>query len=1174
MRITHPYLIILLAVFSIPVGCGNRTNKDVDSNKFADHVRNTEFQTPEAEMAGFKVPPGFEITLFAAEPDITKPINMEFDDQGRLWVTQSSEYPIAAGQGAGRDRISILEDSDGDGRADVFTHFDDSLNIPIGIMPVADGAVGFSIPNVYRFTDRDGDGISDGKSVLLGPFGYKDTHGMVNNFFRGFDGWIHACHGFTNSSTVAGSDGDSITMVSGNTFRFQPDGSRVEQTTNGRINPFGSAMDERGYLYSVDCHSKPIFQLIPGGDYPQWGRKDPAIGYAPEMMSYELGSTALSGLVYYTDTQFPETYRNSFFTGDVVTCRIDRNTVSYQGSTPIAKKEEPFLTSEDPWFRPVDIKTGPDGSLYIADFYNRIIGHYEVALDHPGRDRLSGRIWKITYTGKDRGAPAPVKNWAEASLSEVVEGLNHPHLGIRLKLADRLVEVFKNEAVQPVEALIGSPNVAPTAYIHGLWVLYRLGALSDGTLHEALSHHDPIVRQHALRILAEEKSLDQEQEAAVLENLKSEDPFLQRTAAEVLKNFSNAKFVSPLLATYQESIKEDSHLRYTALLAIRNNLRGKGVAEAVASGKWKESDLAVLAMAMRDVPSSAAASFVLDYVRDHQLPQDVLQSSLEFVGRYSSPAQLDQTVAIITERFKDDYQTQLSLFLNINEGIAQRGSGVTPKLAVWGKNLSDYFLQGVTDREDAWMSKPMDASKKEDLSPWKVSDGFLVNVMPAFRIYFSERNGYQPMATLYSKPFALPNQLRMNVFDNDLHNREEKVGVSRNVVRIRLAGSDQIVGEYRMASDKKVADSELIRQATFSLDNYQGQMGYIEVVDSITSGAIGIGKLDPEVVEMPPYTPSDIDELRQNAAEIAGSLKITALRSRLVDVVKAAWIGVNTRVAAANALANMPAKEDTDLFGNIFTDKATPALLREHLAINLGQLRSDKALSYLQKGVAGSSRAVQLAAATALASSPAGIDRLLDALDAGELPADLAAEFKVKEALAANGNTIQQGRIAAILAKGEDEREARKNLIETRIAKFQDSGQRKEKGKVLFEANCASCHQVSGSGGMIGPQLDGIGNWGVRALTEKILDPNRNISESFRTYNIVLDNGKQQSGLYRRTEGEVMVFADITGKEFKVVKKDMKSYTPSPYTLMPDQFRHTLSEDEFSSLMEYLLTVK
>src|SRR5690606_22515771 len=141
--------------------------------------------------------------------------------------------------GEGKDRITILEDTDGDGTADVFTNFSDTLNIPIGVFPLLDGAVAYSIPAIYRFTDADLDGKPESVKPIIGPFQHRDTHGMVNNFFRGYDGWIHACHGFTNQSTVAGSDGDSIKMVSGNTFRFRPDGSRVEHMTHGRINPFG-----------------------------------------------------------------------------------------------------------------------------------------------------------------------------------------------------------------------------------------------------------------------------------------------------------------------------------------------------------------------------------------------------------------------------------------------------------------------------------------------------------------------------------------------------------------------------------------------------------------------------------------------------------------------------------------------------------------------------------------------------------------------------------------------------------------------------------------------------------------------------------------------------------------------------------------------------------------------
>src|SRR5690606_27985635 len=225
--------------------------------------------------------PGFEITLYASEPDIGKPMNIAFDAEGRMWVSQSHEYPFPAEPGGGKDRISILEDTDGDGTADRFNYFDDTLIIPIGRLPMDDGAVVYSIPNVYKYTDGDQDGEAEDQRTLFGPFRYTDTHGMVNGMTRGYDGWIHACHGF-NVSTVAGTDGDSARLVYGSTFRFRPDGSRVEEVTYGRINPFGMVYDERGYLYSTDCHTSPLYQLIRGGDYTQWG-KEVGMGFAPDM---------------------------------------------------------------------------------------------------------------------------------------------------------------------------------------------------------------------------------------------------------------------------------------------------------------------------------------------------------------------------------------------------------------------------------------------------------------------------------------------------------------------------------------------------------------------------------------------------------------------------------------------------------------------------------------------------------------------------------------------------------------------------------------------------------------------------------------------------------------------------------------------------------------------------
>lgn len=1162
---------LLATAMGVLLSCNNPTT-NTDGDKFADHIRTTPHQTPEQQLAGFTLPTGFEISLFAAEPDIGKPINMEFDDRGRLWVTQSSEYPNAAPDGEGHDRITILEDRDGDGRADSFTHIDESLNIPIGIMPIDQGAVGFSIPYLYRF-----DVTSEGKSVqakeaLIGPFEYKDTHGMVNNLIRGYDGWIHACHGFTNISTVAGTDGDSITLTSGSTFRFKLDGSRVEKTSDGRINPFGMAYDERGYLYSVDCHSRPIYQLIIGADYPQWGRKEPAIGYAPEMMGYGLGSTAISGLVYYASTQFPAAYQNSFFTGDVVTSRIDRNTVTYQGSTPVAQPEEPFLTSDDPWFRPVDIKIGPDGSLYVADFYNRIIGHYEVDLDHPDRDRHSGRIWKITYTGDDRGN-VPVRDWSTATVDELISALSHPQLVTRLKIADRLVDAHGSASIALLQDKLRHNELSPTATVHGLWILHRLGALSESMLNNALQHTDANVRLHALRTLRESATLSPTQAKLTREALLSTDPHLQRIAAEVLGRFHGDENVDLLLDTYLNTPDEDTHLKYTALLALRSNMHDPGVVTYTVNKKWADHQLPILVNTMRDVPGPAVARFVLDYVLNHDVPHATLVESLQHLGRYAEPTAIARSVPTIESRFANDLPTQLAIFTSIREGIAQGGTSVPAALSRWGSSLAHHFLATASNEQEQWMSRPMQ-DRHIDQSPWIVADHFLTDIVPPFRIYFSERNGYPPMATLYTSPFALPGQIRMNVFDNDIHHTEEKIGLSNNAVRIRLAESNKVIAEYRAKQDEVMTYQDLIKEVSLDLSAYAGQQGYIEVVDSSSIGSIGIGKLEPAVVDMPFYTPSDLDDWRAQAATIAGEFRIKDLRRPLLTLLTAHGAGSETRKAAAKALANMPEAGDLAVFGTILLDSDAPLGLREQVASNLGQAGSAEAIAFLCEATERGSRAIQLASAIALASTAQGLNGLLSTIDAGGAPVDLLAEPKVNEAWYLHIRPAQQSRIDAFLANGEDDRKLRQSLIQQRVEGFDNTGRRIAKGKAVFETNCSACHQVNGSGGLIGPQLDGIGNWGVQALTEKILDPNRNISESFRTYTIKLKDGEQRTGLMRRREGEVIVFADINGREFSVEQSQIDTLIASRYTLMPDQYRHILSEEQFGELMEYLLDNK
>ena len=402
-------------------------------------VRETDPLSPEEEHKHLKVIDGFEIELFASEPMINKPINLATDKEGRVWVSSTAEYPFAAeterwvdAQGSrvreSKDAIKILEDTDGDGKADKVADFADGLNIPTGVLPWHKdehklGCIAWSIPNIWYFADTSGDGKADHREVLFGPLGYeKDTHGMCSSFRMGADGWVYATHGFNNTSTLRAKDGSEITMQSGNVFRFRPDGSRVELWSGGQVNPFGLAFDRRGNLYSADCHSSPIYQLIHGATYPHFGKAAPGIGFGPVMIEHTHGSTGICGIVYLDRNRWGAAWNDHVLIGNPVNSRVNMDQVVFSGTTPGAIKKPDFIVSEDPWFRPVDLCFDNEGSLFIADFYNRIIGHYEVPIDHPGRDRERGRIWKVTPKAKLPTKLAPL---------EIPKALANPVLALK-----------------------------------------------------------------------------------------------------------------------------------------------------------------------------------------------------------------------------------------------------------------------------------------------------------------------------------------------------------------------------------------------------------------------------------------------------------------------------------------------------------------------------------------------------------------------------------------------------------------------------------------------------------------------------------------------------------------------------------------------------------------------
>ena len=626
--------------------------------------------TAAQSQALFHLPPGFEIQLVADESEIQKPFNIAFDAAGRVWVTGSSLYPWPARRDAlgqpiptfdkhwsengiafraasappepaehGTDTVRILSDFDPvTGRARKVTTFADGLNIPIGLLPLphAPGAKGdtllvYSIPAIWRLTDTDGDGRADLREKLYDGFGFRDTHGMSSSYWLWLDGWVYGTHGFANPSEVTDRSGRTVKLTSGNTYRFRPDGSRFELVTHGQTNPFGLAFDARGELYTADSHSKPVYLLVPGGYYEGINKEHDGLGFAPAITTDDHGSSAIAGIAHYSAKTFPPEFQNNLFNGNPVTRRINRDRLDWRGSSPFAARQPDFLTSDDPAFRPVQVKLGPDGALWIADFYNPIIGHYEVPLTHPSRDRTHGRIWRIIWRGLDGTvAPPTLPNLAALATADLVPRLSDSNNVVRSLATAELLA--RPDAASTAPALLTAatrlvagtdPTADETAALPLFLALERLGRTDDILLARALTRPASDVTLAALSVF----TLRTDSTGASSSQLSTLSSQLQPLLAPDLSTSNLAwrlvaqlcardpqPWTAPLILALQARTTEaDPELVYALRLALKARVALAALDELtrLAADPAAAERLADVAVA---VPTPAVAEFLLAYL--------------------------------------------------------------------------------------------------------------------------------------------------------------------------------------------------------------------------------------------------------------------------------------------------------------------------------------------------------------------------------------------------------------------------------------------------------------------------------------------------------------------------------------------------------------------------------
>ena len=512
-------------------------------------------------LNAFRLHPEFNISLAADENIAEKIISLDWDPQGRLWVVETTEYPggraITANDAPispwrtrepgkfptdgqeprkARDRISRLEDTNGDGVMDKKTVFADGLELPTSLVFYKDGVIVSQAPETLWIRDTDGDGRADKTEVLFTGWGTRDTHAVTSNLRWGPDGWIYGSVGYSAGDVASGDGTKKFGKISAGLYRFRPDGSALEQVVAGACNTWGCEVAPDGDIFfsTATCGEPMVHVVLPEkiisrAGVPGVRAVRPIISEnkvfpvrqeqrQPYLQIDWVGQfTAAAGSTIYDGGAWPAKWQGpawAFFIHEPTVWLmhqefLDPAGVSYQGRREAGREQKEFLASTDYWFKPIHSRVGPDGALYLVDFYNQIAVHNDTrgpphgahnAATRPDRDHHFTRLYRIQH--KD-AQTLPAFDLDPKHPAKLVAMLDHPNGWVRTT-ANRLLSEGAGRSV--LDALEAKAGGTPSAYgrMQALWVLHNLNALEPALLAAAARDSDPVNRKTAMRIAAEQ----------------------------------------------------------------------------------------------------------------------------------------------------------------------------------------------------------------------------------------------------------------------------------------------------------------------------------------------------------------------------------------------------------------------------------------------------------------------------------------------------------------------------------------------------------------------------------------------------------------------------------------------------------------------------------------------
>lgn len=647
MKFVFPLVVALLSFAALPA-LAQRELHDIPDPRV------------EAQLKAFKLIDGAKISLFASEPDIVNPIQMNWDADGRLWVVCSKLYPLIQPGAKEEDRIVVLEDTNGDGVADNATNFASDLHIPTAVLPGDGGAYVANSTEVLFLKDTDGDGVADQRHIVLSGFGTEDTHHLVHTFRWGPEGmlWMNqSIYIHTHLETPYG----IRRLLGGGMWHYRPETRRAEVFMKGLVNPWGHAFDQWGQSFMTDgAGTEGIHFVFPRSVYLT------SPGATRILHGMNPGQPKHCGLEFLDSPHVPDSLRGTLAAPDFRGNRINLFRLTDQGSSYLSTQLADLVSSSHGAFRPIDVKMGPDGAIYVADWYNPIIQHGEVDFRDPRRDHTHGRIWRITFEGRPLDKAPKISGVSE---SELVAQLSSDSAWARNAATVELRSRPAENVLAALDKASAPANSDPELFaLRKVWASQIVNHFDHKAAVQLVHASHPKIRAAALRALYYDAADHPETFAVASEAIHDPDLQVRLWAVSVLAQCPSSDTVKVALGAL-DGVTADEELDFAVWSICREHADRW---RASAAEKNPFSSLSQLLFAVRALNEPVAVGQILSAMESGTLSTDGdIASIADWIAKVGSADDLARLFRFAMVE-KTTPSQQLSLLSALKNAAEQR----------------------------------------------------------------------------------------------------------------------------------------------------------------------------------------------------------------------------------------------------------------------------------------------------------------------------------------------------------------------------------------------------------------------------------------------------------------------------------------------------------------------